>query len=66
MTVSTIGVNVSAQYDAKTGKLVLEIDTRAKASASKSGKSMLLSTTNGFATVMLDGRSVKVGLNVLA
>ena len=66
MDLQSLGTNVVAAFDPKSGKILIEIDTKAKATPSKSGKSMILSTTSGFAKLRVGDRTVQIGLNVLA
>jgi hypothetical protein len=52
--------NIDAKYDEKTGKLTLTIDTRRSFGESKSGKSVMVASTNGNTRI----GDVTVGVNV--
>jgi len=60
-----IGSNVA--YEVKGTKLLIEIDLGAKGKPSKSGKSIVISSTEGLArtSAKCQGRTVKLGLNAI-
>jgi hypothetical protein len=49
----------------ESGKLVIEIDLNTKGATSKSGKSQVLASTEGFTLVSTPYGSAKLGLNLI-
>lgn len=59
---SDLGKNVQAEV--KGDKLVLTVDLSVKGEASKSGKSLVIGSTQGNKKVQHDGEDISIGLNV--
>jgi hypothetical protein len=59
-----MSANVKCVVDSK-GILTITVDTNAKGAASKSGKSMVIATTNGFVTASSPSGDVRISLNVI-
>ena len=52
------------EFRAEKGKLIVTIDLKGKGFPSKSGKSVILATTHGNQTLIVDGEPITIGVNV--
>ena len=52
------------ELKAEKGKLIITVDIKGKGFPSKSGKSVILASTHGNQTLLVDGEAVTIGLNV--